>query len=272
MSKTKKLSNIYSSFEIGGIIGQSFYYGDLSHGILQTQNLHFDYGAFVRYQRGRNWAVKFCYNKGKLSGDDAYNSAALKPRNLRFFSPLTEYALMVEYMYPGFTACNKNNWSPYATIGVAYFQFQPQSPSFGDLRSLSTEGEGLPEFPDRKIYSLNQISIPFGIGIKFIPAKRIIIGAELAWRKTFTDYIDDVSKDFIDPTILLKEKGAKAVKASYNGSFKYSAGTNYVGQLRGNSSSNDWYCIAIVNVSIALFYDCYSEQHRQNDVGGCKSF
>ena len=269
--KTVKHHKVYSSFEIGGGYGESHYYGDLSKGFIQLKNMHQDLCAFIRYQRGRNWAVKLMYNKGEISGNDAYNTAALKPRNLQFFSPLKEYALMAEYAYPEFTVCRQYNWSPYITAGIALFKFQPQANGFGDLRSLSTEGEGLAEYPDRKEYALTQISIPVGIGIKFIPAKRIIVGAELAMRKTFTDYLDDVSTTYVSPAILLQEKGEAAVKAAYRGSYKY-PNNDPTGQTRGKSSNNDWYCIFTINVSIALYYDCFSEQHRYNDVGGCKSF
>ncbi len=269
--KTYTPSKYYSSFEIGGMLGESHYYGDLSKGIFQIKNLHNDYGLFIRYQRTRKWAVKLTYNKGKLSADDLYNKPSLQPRNLRFFSPLQEGALMIEYMYPGFSACRQYNWSPYFTAGIAVFKFQPQAAGFGDLRSLSTEGEGLPEYPNSKVYSLTQVSIPFGIGIKFIPFKRLIIGAELCLRKTFTDYIDDVSGYYPSPAVLLAEKGLIAVKASNPSSYKF---PNYdpTNQIRGSAQNMDWYCTFTLHISYAIYYDCFSENHRQNDVGGCKSF
>ena len=184
---------------------------------------------------------------------------------------MQEGALLFEYMYPGFSACKQYNWSPYVTAGIAVFKFQPQAAGFGDLRSLSTEGEGLPEYPNSKIYSLTQISIPFGVGVKFIPFKRLIIGAEIGWRKTFTDYIDDVSGYYPSPAILLAEKGIASVKASNRSSYKY-PNNDPTNQVRGNPQNKDWYCIVAINVSYAIYYNCFSENHRQNDVGGCKSF
>ncbi len=267
---TTRLSTIYTSWEIGILGGESHYYGDLSNGIFQSKNLHKDYGAFVRYQRGRNWAYKFMINKGFLSGTDALNKPKLVPRNLNFTSDLYEGALTFEYMYPEFTACRQFNWAPYLTAGIAVFHFRPMN-KFGDLHSLSTEGQGLAAYPDRRPYFLTQISIPFGVGIKFIPAKRIIIGAEIVMRKTFTDYIDDVSKRYADPRILLEEKGAIAVAASYPGHYRYK-NNDPTNKTRGNPKFKDVYMTSVLTISYCLWYDCMSEKHRYNDVGGCKTF
>jgi len=43
--------------------------------------------------------------------------------------------------------------------------------------------------------------IPMGGGFKYYIRENIYIGFEILRRKTFTDYIDDVSKKYIDPVI-----------------------------------------------------------------------
>ena len=43
------------------------------------------------------------------------------------------------------------------------------------------------------------MNIPMGAGIKYYASERINLSTELLYRKTFTDYIDDVSKNYIDP-------------------------------------------------------------------------
>jgi hypothetical protein len=268
--KSNKVSTRYTAYEVGLHIGESHYYGDLSNGILQSKNIHKEYGAFIKYQRGRNWVFKFQYSQGNLSASDAYNKASLQPRNLSFQSPLYEYALMAEYNYPEFTACRQYNWSVYATFGVALFHFRPSN-KYGDLRSLSTEGQGTSAYPDRKKYWINQPSIPIGVGIKFIPLKQIIVGFEMGLRKTFTDYVDDVSTTYPNPSVLLSERGAASVAASYPGKYKY-PNNNPTDYARGNSSIKDYYFLSFAYVSYVFKYDCESEKHRYNDVGGCKSF
>ena len=55
------------------------------------------------------------------------------------------------------------------------------------LAPLKTEAETVP-------YSLWQVSVPFGIGIKYALTENIMIAGEMNIRKAFTDYVDDVSK------------------------------------------------------------------------------
>ncbi len=85
------------------------------------------------------------------------------------------------------------------------------------LKPLSTEGEGLPGYPDRKPYSLTQLAIPFGGGVKFAITNDWHIGLEVGLRKLFTDYLDDVSSTYADPNDLLTAKGQLAVDLSYRG-------------------------------------------------------
>ncbi len=82
---------------------------------------------------------------------------------------------------------------------------------------MSTEGEGLVEYPDRKPYNLFQFSIPFGGGIKFRVSDHIVVAYEIGMRKTFTDYLDDVSTRYVDQAILLNERGPGAVAMAFRG-------------------------------------------------------
>ncbi len=45
------------------------------------------------------------------------------------------------------------------------------------------------------------ISIPFGAGIKYSLNERFNIGFEILHRYTNTDYLDDVSKTYVDPSV-----------------------------------------------------------------------
>ncbi len=58
--------------------------------------------------------------------------------------------------------------SSYVFGGVALFHFDPYVMDSGEkvfLKPLSTEGQGLAEYPDRKAYSLTQFTLPFGAGV-----------------------------------------------------------------------------------------------------------
>ena len=128
-------------------------------------------------------------------------------RNLSFRSNITEIALVAE-MYPLFAFIDWTakefappRFSPYVLAGVGFFNFNPQANlnnRWIDLRPLSTEGQGFPEYPGRELYKLNSISFPIGAGIKYELSSNINLRAEFMYRSTNTDYLDDVSTTYID--------------------------------------------------------------------------
>ena len=98
---------------------------------------------------------------------------------------------------------------PYGVIGVGVFHFNPMGqyidPNTSQttwvyLQPLHTEGEGF--VANRPNYALTQLNIPMGFGIKYYVSEKVNLGLELLYRKTFTDYIDDVSTTFVDPSVL----------------------------------------------------------------------
>ncbi len=268
--QTARIGTVYSSWELGINYGESHYNGDLSKSFFQLVNMHQAIGGFLRYQHTRYWAYRLSYMKGTLSASDANNKSSLRYRNLSFSSPLQELSLVVESHFPEFSVCQNFNWSAYVFAGIAGFKFQPSN-QYGDLQSLRTEGQGTSSNPNQKPYKLTQIAIPFGIGIKFVPIRPIVIGAEIGFRKTFTDYIDDVSTRYPDANVLRTEVGANAVAASFSG-YGGNNPESKKSYQRGNPQFKDAYCIAQLSLSYCFLYDCRSERHRFNDVGGCKSF
>ena len=70
-------------------------------------------------------------------------------------------------------------------------------------------------------------------------------------RKTFTDYLDDVSSIYVDQNVLMQAKGAKAVEMAYRGD-EIPGGLPYPnhGDKRGTPSEMDWYYFFGVNFEI----------------------
>ena len=95
-------------------------------------------------------------------------------------------------------------YSPYLLAGVGYYTFNPQTELNGkwiDLQPLSTEGQGFKEYPDRKVYKLQQLSIPVGLGIKYELSRMVNLRGEFVYRVLQTDYLDDMSTTYVDPTL-----------------------------------------------------------------------
>jgi hypothetical protein len=181
---------------------------------------------------------------GKLVGNDRYNTKDyLQLRNLNFESRIAELSLLGELHIFNL---NTINWTPYVFGGLALFKFNPYTYDSSEtktyLKPLSTEGQGLPGY-DTKPYSLTQFAIPVGFGVKYALNDRIRLGLEAGFRKTFTDYIDDVSTNYADANDLLTARGPQSVALAYRGDEVANGDPIYPakGSQRGSANQQDVY-------------------------------
>ena len=131
-------------------------------------------------------------------------------RNLSFKSTIRDLQIVAEvhpFFFKHYDEGKAPFWSPYLLAGIGFFSFNPQA-KLNDqwyyLHPLRTEGEGFEEYPDRKTYSLTQINIPLGLGVKYEVSSAINVRLELVYRVLFTDYLDDAShRDYIDPSLFI---------------------------------------------------------------------
>ncbi len=115
---------------------------------------------------------------------------------------------------------------------------------------------GLSQYPDRKQYALDQISIPFGGGVKFAVNQNISLGWEFRFNKTFTDYIDDVSTTLCRQKRFTRCKRRQGQLSWLIGVAKpYTAVPVYpaAGTKRGNPNTKDWYYFSGITLSYRLF-------------------
>ncbi|MCE3008224.1 MAG: DUF6089 family protein [Bacteroidetes bacterium] len=310
----------YNYFSAGLGIGVSHYQGDLDDngfdfwnafdgeekignpivllrpGMTAQLNYHFHPHMFVRFAFSQGWIGA----KDKLS-----NEPTREVRNLSFRSHITEVSAQLVYE---FFATQRHyryrpNWSPYIFTGLAVFNFSPKAqPSqewvdrfpglfestneWVPLQPLGTEGQQLndPNGAYNTPYSLTQISIPFGFGVRRKLNDRMDIRFEMGFRKTFTDYLDDVSGD-IAPQDFQFANGQVRPTAAYvplqefydQGQIKaalfsdrsvYNAfGTaldpdpisgerpgawRFAGEIRGNKNNQDWYSFTTITLSYIL--------------------
>ena len=181
---------------------------------------------------------------GKIEAADRWNRDYLKSRNLNFTTTIKEAYAGLEITLPGIA---NSRLTPYVYCGIAVFHFNPWAYDNNGkktfLKPLSTEGQGLAQYPEQHPYNLTQLALPFGGGVKFAITDGTTIGVELSQRKSFTDYIDDVSSHFVDRDILLQEKGAKAVELAYRADELPGGRPMFPanGDQRGTPSEMDWY-------------------------------
>jgi hypothetical protein len=190
-------------FEAGGMIGVSNYSGELVNSIVDVKHLHLAGGLFLRYNMNQYLSLRLNGAYGTISGDDA-NSRDIRNRirNLHFRSHILDVGVLAEINFMGFNPTgHKKMFSPYAFVGFAVFNYNPKARHFDPnrdgewvaLQPYSTEGQGNAALPNRDPYNMTQLSIPLGLGFKFAVNSHLNIGFEVGFRKTFTDYLDDVA-------------------------------------------------------------------------------
>ena len=228
------------------------YQGDLNPNSFTFAHSHFSVGINLRKPINRWFTARVGIQLGKLEAADRYNRDYLKPRNLSFYNSISEANIGLELNIPA------NQFAPYLVGGVAVFRSNPwaydNSGKKTFLQPLSTEGQGLPEFPGQKPYGLYNIALMFGGGLRVAVSDNVQLGIEFTQRKSFTDYIDDVSTHFVDRDVLLQAKGPKAVEMSYRGD-EFPGGVQAYpmhGEQRGTPSEMDWYYFAGLTMAVKV--------------------
>lgn len=196
---------------------------------------------------------------GHVQGADSLSDNVMRQqRNLSFRSKVYDASLTGVY---SFFDIMEKRYTPYLFAGISVFNMGPYAyDSLGrkvGLGNLSTEGQGLPQYPDRKVSKPQNISIPFGAGVRFAVTRNISLAWEFRFNKTFTDYLDNVSTKYVDRDILLAVVGPKAVEMAYRGGEAKNGNPVYPadGTVRGNPKTKDWYYFSGITVSIRLFND-----------------
>lgn len=231
------------------------YQGDLKPNSFTFEHSNFTAGLILRKPVTRWFTVRAGITVGKIEAADRYNRGYLKKRNLSFFTSMQEVHTGIEW---AMLDISSSGFTPYMYGGLAVFHFNPWTyDNSGDkvfLKPLNTEGQGLSEFPRQKTYGLMQIAIPFGIGFRYAVTDNIRIGVEFSQRKSFTDYIDDVSTHYVDASVLRKARGSKAAELAYRSDEVIGGAADYPahGEQRGTPSEMDWYYFFGTMVEIKL--------------------
>lgn len=243
--------------ELGITGGYSYYIGDLNPYQHFNERRKFAYGAFYRLNLTPRHALRFQYLRANVEAFDADNDdPVLVNRNLNFRSRIQEVSLLFEINYHDFTFGRSGyTVSPYLFGGLAYFNMNPEAEFQGnyfELLPLATEGQN--EFGEVKPYRRGQMAIPFGLGVKMALNKRIAFNIEWGMRRTWTDYLDDVSGDYADPDAIRNQSGDLARDLA-DRSLNPSGPNGNVGLARGDAERNDWYVYSGLTLTVRLGKD-----------------
>ncbi len=240
-AQTQKFFN--GKWELGGFVGISNYHGDLAPKIVWKESKPAVSVAGKRnFTPFLSYRIQLGYNA--ISGTDA-NFSENKYRNLNFRSDIWELGNLFEFNFQpfGVNVLNKNS-TFYLAGGLNFMLFNPKALKNGEkhrLQPLRTEGQA-------KGYALLQPTIPMGAGIKWSPNRRLVFSVEGLWRKTFTDYLDDVSGNYPDYKTQRDNRGLLSAELSHahtlNGNPPALAGTP-----RGEQHLKDWFFTISIGIS-----------------------
>lgn len=244
------------------------------------------------------------YTWGRIMGDDKLSAEPEEPenwgrymRNLSFRNDINELSVVtiVDLFENRNTYIRRPDFVPYGFIGIAVYHHNPKAyyengshpgiteeddiPSgWYDLQPLGTEGQYVFGGGYKSPYELFQISIPFGLGVRYRLDNQWDLSFEVGWRKTFTDYLDDASADeWVEKAQLLSEEnGSPNRKATAIFSDRSAERPNSPDDIlldpdfpavpyrhlngfgtpdrykRGNTADKDWYIFTGLNINYII--------------------
>lgn len=238
--------------------GGMFYIGDLNNqSAFSLPRL--GYGIGLRERLDNRWALRVGVVVGSVGCDEDY----LVRRNLSFRSHVYELSAMAEFNFRPFgPGATESQWTPYLFGGLGIFHFNPEaqltytdgSTEWVELQPLCTEGQGTSAYPDRRQYARLQLCLPFGMGVRWRLGKTFSLSVEYGFRKTWTDYLDDVSTTYVGADLLRSNviDGDLAARMADRSSEVEPGYVNAPGIKRGDDSLDDWYSFVNLSVGISL--------------------
>jgi hypothetical protein len=211
--------------------------------------------------------------------EDTENGIFRYNRNLSFRNRIKELSVVgqVDLFDNQSTYISRVKWTPYVYAGLAVFHHNPQAQDpngdWVDLQPLGTEGQYADLEPTDVNYGIEpykriQFAIPFGFGARFRINELMDISGEFGFRYTFTDYLDDVSGNYVDLGVFGNDDLARTM--SYRSNEVASPNYPYIGRdsqpynvligygaehpdnLRGNSDNKDIYMVTTIRLTYII--------------------
>jgi hypothetical protein len=179
-----------------------------------------------RYKVAKWFNLSTQFNYLIVRGDDKLTQEKFRSnRNLNFKSNIFELSGRLEFVYMANRVGHRygikrtlsrrmknRSWDFTAFVGFGGFYYNPKARdakgAWVKLKQYHTEGQGLEGGP--KQYKNYSICIPMGVAYRIYFNRKVCVGLEFNFRKTFTDYIDDVSGMYYDKNEINKAYGPQA--------------------------------------------------------------
>jgi hypothetical protein len=216
-------------YDYGIKLGAANYLGDIGGKELQRRDYFWDMhlgqtryaiGAYGRYKFSKRFAVAVNFDHLLIQDADQYTTyIPRRTRNMNFRNRMFEVGARAELtLWYDNDVGNRGFYNPdyklYAFAGISAYYSNPQARLVYDPADslVDVAGDLVPgDFVDNTWYNLRNyrtegasysnfgLAIPLGIGMYFTFNKEWRIGWEISLRKTFSDYLDDVSTYYNRP-------------------------------------------------------------------------
>ncbi|MEQ8240673.1 MAG: DUF6089 family protein [Cyclobacteriaceae bacterium] len=286
------------------------YYGDLAPvNKAASTDVSFTrpgFGVNVGHKFNPYSAIRMGFNWGRIVGADisSYESGETPQkwqpryaRGLSFRNDIKELSLGFEFQFiPNYGGpTSRQILNGYLFVGgaiihhepkglVPEFDYQtggtapvPQAGEWVKLRKLGTEGQKLDD-PQGDVYLPISFTIPIALGLKLRLPGPFSAAVELGYRFSFTDYLDDVSTNYValdrfenELTRIMSDRSAEPIHArtgeerdlaigqlstvTQSGTQYTTAslvGAGYEGSIRGNPDNNDMFFITSLKLRMIL--------------------
>lgn len=163
---------------------------------MKWSKTRWNFGGFARYKWRPKVSLKLALDYIRIEGDDKLSTNPGRMyRNFNFRNDIYDLGATAEYFFYenndlGNTYRYRNGFRAYVFLGIGAFLSNPKSLYQGEYVAMQPYGS------EGTIYRKVVMNIPMGVGFYFTFNKRNRLGFEINYRKTFTDYIDDISGNY----------------------------------------------------------------------------
>jgi hypothetical protein len=247
------------NWEFGGGIGVASLLGEMGGDELNRRDFVADLkfeqtrqgaNAFARYRLTPIFSIKTSFNYMTVRGADSLSrNIGRYTRNLSVRNTMYEFSTEFQYFFfeindLGHTYRYKDNFRAYIGVGAGALFHSPETFYNGEwvkLRPLTTEGVK---------YSVATMTIPASAGFYLTLNRKYRIGWNISWRTTFTDYLDDISNKYVDPSVLPNATAIALANRSRPSDLDPAAIFSHApGEKRGDPSNRDSFLTSSIEFS-----------------------
>lgn len=246
------------TLELGLGGGGAGYIGDLNQDkLIKISGMSL--GGFAKLNIDPYWAVGIHYNYGKIKANDAEShNSHFRDRNINFKTPLNELSLQVDFNFLNyFAGGGTKTFTPYIFTGIGGVFFNPKgvyadeqgNETAYNLRFYNTEGQS-------QAYRNFALTVPYGLGVKVRLKENWGLFSQVGYRTAYTDYLDDVSGRYQDPSVW-KQDGNLDVRKNLSDPSNPKIGAP--GIQRGDFRKRDTYMFVGIGISYTFVSQkCYT--------------